>query len=259
MFDDIVLEDDQKALLAQIVEAERSVPKEKRGRFLVAQLIAEPFDTFIHPGGPRLEGHFEDVEILAGAGLVTIGYTSQGTPNFYVTPTGFRYYAHLKTETDPEDTVQNDIRRYVGSHLFQRDHPRSLAKWSQAERLLWGSDSTQQLTTVGHLCREAMQEFGDEVLALYSVPEPYPPKLHTVARLRAVVASRRPATSSTVAALFDALIGYWGAVADLAQRQEHGAEREAEDLRWEDARRLVFQTVTVFYEIHRALRWSQSG
>ena len=163
MFEHIVLEDEQRELLSQIVETERSLPRERRGRFILVQLHSEPFDTFIHTGGPQLEGHFEDVEILAAAGLLAIGYNSQGTPTFYVTPTGFQYYEHMKRTGAPDETVQEEIRRYITGNRFRTEHPRSFAKWSQAEELLWSTDSKEQLTTVGHLCREAAQEFAGGV------------------------------------------------------------------------------------------------
>jgi hypothetical protein len=51
----------------------------------------------------------------------------------------------------------------------------------------------------------------------------------------------------------DALIAYWGTVSDLLQRQEHGAQREGHDLVNEDARRVVFHTCLVIYELDRAI------
>ena len=55
--------------------------------------------------------------------------------------------------------------------------------------------------------------------------------------------------SSSVRAHLDAVIVYWGTVSDLVQRQEHGAAKEGEALTWEDARRVVFQTVNLFHEL----------
>ena len=49
---------------------------------------------------------------------------------------------------------------------------------------------------------------------------------------------------------------YWGTVSDLVQRQEHGAQREGKQLVWEDARRVVFQTANVMFEIDRSLMFS---
>jgi hypothetical protein len=51
----------------------------------------------------------------------------------------------------------------------------------------------------------------------------------------------------------EALLAYFGTVSDLVQRQEHGAQREGAPLRWEDARRVVFQTAMVMLELDRAL------
>jgi hypothetical protein len=171
-------------------------------------------DAFIHSGGPRLTGHLEDVEVLSSCGLVTIGYGPRGTPNFYVTPIGFKYYEHLKCRSTPAEAVEDEIRRHLFSDQFKQNHQRSFAKWSQAEHLLWSSESREQLTTIGHLCREAMQEFADELLQIYSVPGPHPPKDKTVARVQAAVAANRTTLGVSVAALLDALIPYWGTVAE---------------------------------------------
>jgi hypothetical protein len=51
----------------------------------------------------------------------------------------------------------------------------------------------------------------------------------------------------------DALLGYWGTVSDLIQRQEHGGQKEGQSLVWEDGRRVVFQTAVVMFEIDRSL------
>lgn len=64
---------------------------------------------------------------------------------------------------------------------------------------------------------------------------------------------RAPGLSERVRAFLEALLAYWGTVSDLANRQEHGATREGESLVAEDARRLVFQTMLVMYELDRAL------
>jgi len=54
--------------------------------------------------------------------------------------------------------------------------------------------------------------------------------------------------------LAEALIVYWGTVADLTQRQEHGAQRDQAPLTWEDSRRVVTQTLMVMYELDRELQ-----
>ena len=73
------------------------------------------------------------------------------------------------------------------------------------------------------------------------------------AKVRAVLVTSA-IQSPAVRATLDSLVSYWGAIADLAQRQEHGAQKEGEALVWEDARRLVFHTTFVMVELDRALR-----
>ena len=42
-------------------------------------------------------------------------------------------------------------------------------------------------------------------------------------------------------------------MSDLAQKQEHGGQKEGEPLVWEDTRRIVFQTILVMFEIDKSL------
>jgi hypothetical protein len=60
-------------------------------------------------------------------------------------------------------------------------------------------------------------------------------------------------TSEKVGAFASALLHYWGTLIDLVSRQEHRASTEAAELNFEDARRVVFQTLVVMFEIDRAL------
>jgi hypothetical protein len=55
--------------------------------------------------------------------------------------------------------------------------------------------------------------------------------------VKAAVDINRKRLGQRVHAMLDALLHYWGTVADLSQRQEHNP-----DLAVEDARQLVFQT-----------------
>jgi hypothetical protein len=120
--------------------------------------------------------------------------------------------------------------------------------------MLWGSDASQSFTTIGHLCREAVREFASVAERTYAKPNPDLKPDATVAKIRALLESRKAGQSKAVAAFLDALLSYWGTVSDLVQRQEHGAEKEGEDLTWEDARRVVVHSLLVMYEVDRALR-----
>jgi hypothetical protein len=98
-----------------------------------------------------------------------------------------------------------------------------------------------------------MQEFASELVELYAARNADDDRADDVARVRAVLKAAGDRISGTVAAFIDTLVAYWGTVSDLAQRQEHDAQREGETLTWEDARRLVFQSAIVMYEVDRVL------
>jgi hypothetical protein len=150
--------------------------------------------------------------------------------------------------------VESRIREYLSQAELKKMHFAALAKWEQAEQLLWAADSAQQFTTVGHLCREALQEFAGSIAAQHRVDVSNIDAAKTVSRLRAVLAARANSLGTTEKPFLDALVAYWGSLSDLIQRQEHGALREGEDLVWEDGRRAVFQTCVVMFEVSRALK-----
>ena len=136
---------------------------------------------------------------------------------------------------------------------FQRKYPTGYQKWSQAEKLLGQTDTEQQLTTIGHLCREAIQGFSEALVDHHKPPNVTDDKAKSVARVRAILEMRRQQLGSTERRFLDALLAYWGAITDLIQRQEHGALKKGEMLVWEDARRVVFHTAIVMFEIDKAI------
>ncbi len=76
----------------------------------------------------------------------------------------------------------------------------------------------------------------------------------TVERPRTIIKETAPSKKSkSVEKFLYALIAYWGALSDLVQRQEHGANKEGEQLVWEDARRVVFHTCVVMFELGRSI------
>ena len=245
------LEPEQDELLCMVAEAARNVPRSQRQKFLVAQTMGG--DILIHPGLPGdMEIYAGDVEILANQGLVALSHTSNNTLAFDVSPSGFRYYAELKRLSgSPVQRVEKTIRVHLDSAPFEQRFPKALRLWSEAEVKLWTPDADQQLTTIGHSCREAMQEFAAALVLEYAPSNVDPDPTHIVARTRQVLQVGMPV--GRVRDFLDALLAYWGTVSDLVQRQEHGAQKEGEPLLLEDARRVVFQTALVMFEISRAL------
>lgn len=251
----VVLESEQEELLITLVEAARSLPREKHQKFWYSETLGNVQGAIIHPGLSReTRVPRGDIEILASQGLVQLDYGSRGTPMFDVTPIGFRYYEMLKRQHgESVERVEAMMKQYLNGVSFKAVYPIAFTKWQSAEDALWSSDSALALTTIGHLCREAMQKFATELVQRLT-PDPVDPdKAHTVSRLRAVIAKASSGMSAAEQQLLDALLGYWGAVSDMVQRQEHGAAKEGSPLVWEDGRRVVFQTAVVMFEIARAL------
>ena len=145
-------------------------------------------------------------------------------------------------------------RAYLVSDVFKQQYGAAYAKWIQAEVALWGEESANNLTTIGHLCREALQEFVSILVARHEPSKVNPDKTKTVDRMRSVLDHCGEQLGTTVTPFLAALLAYWGTLMDLVQRQEHGAQKEGEPLGWDDARRVVFQTAVVMFEIDRSLK-----
>lgn len=231
------------------------MPREARAGFLTVETMNDPQATFIHARAPglQLSGSRADAEVLSGAGLLRMSFNSRDTPIFFVLPEGIAYYENLMNEQGPAKAVESEIERFLAADEFRRDHLAALGKWQQATKLLWAADSHEQLTTIGHLCRECLQEFAQSLAIKHGVDVTEVEPTKTVARIKAVLATRAKASRSAESAFLDALTAYWGSLSDLVQRQEHGALKEGTPLSWEDARRVVFQTCIVMYEVDRAL------
>jgi hypothetical protein len=249
------LEDEQHELLAKFVEAHRSTPQERRGAFIASQIHNQPQATFLHSRvhGLSFQGSMSDAEILADAGFLRMSYGSGDNVTISVLPQGIEVYQKKKGSSPPLDTMSADFHKFIFSVEFRTIHPAAFAKWERAAELLWAADSAQHLTTIGHLCREALQEFAASLAREHRVDVSTIEPAKTVARLQKIVADL-PTGGTTKRAFLSALLAYWGTVSDLVQRQEHGAQREGAPLVWEDARCVVFQTCIVMFEISRGVR-----
>ena len=148
------------------------------------------------------------------------------------------------------------MTRHLGSSSFRASHLKSLKTFEQAETLLRSAENVENATAIGHHCREALQHFVEELVQAHRPPNVETDKAKTVNRLRSIIDHKKENLGETTSELLNALIRYWRASSDLVQRQEHGAQRDPESLVWEDSRRVVFQTLVVMYEVHRALAGS---
>jgi hypothetical protein len=254
IFKRVLLTPEQKEVLMRMVEAARSLPKNKREKFALVEFGGE--DELLHKGlssdNTRVFGG--DLEELGRKGFLTVSYGSRGTPSYDITPEGFAYYEYLKKSMgEPTERVENTIRSYLEAETFRAKYPQAYAKWSEAESMLWGSDSERQLSTIGHLLREAIQEFATALVDRYQPSNVDADKGHDKNRLIAVLKHLESRLGETEVDVLDALIRYWDKVSNLIQRQEHGGQRSKQALLWEDGRRAVFQTLVLIFEVDRSL------
>jgi hypothetical protein len=249
----VLLEAEQEQLLGTLVEASRTVADRSERWFLLAVLMN---GTTVEGGGLQeaLEVEDDDVEMLIEADLLRVGRRTESMVEFRVKPEGEQYYAQMKTRAgEPVQEAEDDTRRYLDSEPFRTRYPAAHRSFAEAERLLWGADSRRQLTAVGHHTREALQAFATALVERHKPPAVNLNPTHTLDRLSTVVQMHRPTLGDRRSDFLDALFGYWREVVNLAQRQEHGGQKEGESLVWEDARRVVLHTAVVMIEIARTL------
>lgn len=257
-FQAIDLLENQKQIFLELVKADQSVPTKDQGRFIVSETMNSP-PSVLHVGiSERLVVGKGDLDSLSDGNLLRL-VRKQGTQTFHITPFGFRYAEWLRGHMgEPLLRVSEDVRSYLGSSNFKTQYKVAFQKWTQAEAALWGDDSANQLTTIGHLCREVLQDFCTVLVEKYTPKNVNTDKAKIVSRLKSVFECFHPALRQNVKGLLDALVVYWGSLIDLVQRQEHGGTKEGEPLTWEDAQRVVFHTAVVMWEIDRALSKTQN-
>jgi hypothetical protein len=256
MFETPHLEDVQTELLMFLVEASRNVSRERRQKFLVVQDHSSRLASIIHPGLPKdyPGGYIGDIDTLANQGFLNITNRNSGSISFDLLPLSFEYYEYIrKQQGESIKRVEITMSSYLNSQYFQTKYPDVFEKWSESEKMLWKSKTNKQYTIIGHLCRESQQLYASRLIDIIK-PENYDNNpAHTIARIRSILSHHQDHFGKDEMAFCDALLSYWGAVNDLIQRQEHGAQKEGKPLSWEDGRRVVFHTMIVMYEIDKFL------
>jgi hypothetical protein len=243
------LDEFQRRLLATLVEASRRLPDEARPSFFYSHVFGDQHPRIDHPG-LREETHisFGDIEVMSRAGLLIHRRQIHGMGNIDLTPAAFELYERIKREEgSPVARVEADLRSFIDSAAFRAKYGHAYDNWSKAADLLWKADRRPgDPSTIGHLCREAMQDFAAVLVGAPAPPSPDPDRAKTVLRLRQALGG---VTSATHRAFNEALLAYWGALSDLVQRQEHAGAKDGTPVTWDDARRVVFQTAVVMFEI----------
>ena len=248
-FDQIILEPEQQDLFIKMVEMIRSVPRENRSPMIEAN--SSDGTCLIMPKG-EIEGFAHgDPDALASAGLLRMDYGSR-SKRYTILPIGFKYYEWLiKQQGKPVERIEQQIFRYLEFEEFKKQYHVAYRKLKEAEEKLWSADKEEHFTTIGHLCREVMQEFADQLHTKVMDRPSNEPKSHDKNRIRAIIEAKKAQIGKTLRPFVDALYAYWDALSDLVQRQEHGGQKEGEPVSWEDSRRIVFQTTNLMFELHK--------
>jgi hypothetical protein len=245
------LEAEQIQLLGRLVTAARAVEPSRR-IFTVA--ARPPNGDFITGAGLERPALRSDVDALEHAQTIRPLMTWESGMQFVITPLGFTVIDDA-ADREPVWRMEETIMRYLDSRQFASAYPLALQRWKEATELLWGPTAAAEITTIGHKLRESVQEFASALVERHRPINAPPEVTKTVARLKAVIATAR-APSAKPSIVIQALVAYWGEVNDLLQRQVHGAQKEGSPLTLEDARRAVFHTAIVMYEVDAVLKGS---
>jgi hypothetical protein len=250
---------DQEELLMTLVDAWYELPHDLRESFTIIDSSSET-SIIVHPGLPnkQIEIHQSDFQILLTSGLITfkLGESSQ----FFIHPYGFENYQTLKLKSgEPIQRVEKHIENYLNADTFRSKYSAAYNEWVKAEALLWKDNSIDEMKTIGHHCRVALQEFASVLIKLYPSPDSEQNKEKTKNRILDVIKLKKSQLGEKENKLLeasvtylDSLFSYFDSVNGLAQRQEHGLP-EGEFLKLEDGRRVVFQTAVIMFEIDRSL------
>lgn len=257
-FERVDLEGEQQRLLLEIVETYKQGTRE-RGEFWFSKTNSG--SRLQHMGSDRTwhEVPDHDLAALRRSGLLDMRRGGGRYPPLIhtVSPFGLRYYDWVRSQdAEPVGQVEEAVRELVDSDWFVGRYPASHAAWSSAVAMLWSPDVDRNLSQIGHSCREAMQDFAEELATRACMLDDVDSdKQHTVSRVRDVLAEKGPPGSR--AAFNGALVAYWGELSDQVMRQEHAGQKEGEPIGWEDARRVVLHTLVVMYEVARVAEAGQ--
>ncbi len=246
---------EHEATLVALVEASRGLPGGRREPFAAIRPETDDYLSILHPGlpGRELQVYPADLKELANEGMFVIHSQSDGYWSFDLTQLAFDTYSAIQQRRgEALNRIEQPTRQYLAGKRFSDRHPEADAKWRQAEALLWDSDSENHYSTIGHLCREAMQSFGTSLLAHYPTEGAAENVAATKSRIESVVRTHAQLGERRMQ-FVTALLALWKAVVDLGQRQEHGAFKESDPLTWEDGRRLVQYTMMAMHEIDTVL------
>ena len=249
-----ILEEEQINLFCQIVDAHRNVIPSKRTDFIVTRDSTS--DSMLHPGFSNgwADVVIVDLRILDNSGLIKI-YNSNNPHtefSFTLTSLGFQYYEYIKDKSiSPIERIQKETLNFINIPSFEQRYKNAFLKWKESEKLLWSTNTEINISTVGHLCSEALQDFLDILISRHHLGKDYPQKDKTKGRVKALINNRKSTSSDTILKLLEKFYEFWDMLNELVQRQEHYGLKERETIVLEDAKRVVLYTVIIMQELDK--------
>lgn len=234
-------------LLMTLVDAAMAVPRPQR-RFYVRTPLGASGAVNVFGAEVSIPAAPQDLSTLSDEKLIQRQhFKSSGSYGFFILPLGFKVVEELRRRGEPQEAPEVTVERYIDASEFRAGHPMAHARLRDARNLV-AADPVGNATRIGHECREAIMAFADSLADRHGVAGNVPAD-KTIDKVRAVIDRHREDLGEKATAFLDALLGYWGAVIDITQRQEHAAAREGEQLTAADARRVLFYTGLVMYEL----------
>jgi hypothetical protein len=252
-FDDIEFLPETEALFCEMVETTMKATRASGRQFVIAQHMGGSHMIFVGP--PRRD--WEDVDEgaltdLATYGLLQLGYSSRGTPNYRVSSDGHRYYRYLQERRGtPVVQVEEMIRRLIDGEAFSRRYPKSVAALSKATQLLWtGETDDQTASELGAALRATLQDFVDELLQRLGVHSTLS-REQPISRLREAVDAIRDRIGAREQAVMNKLVE----LADVELREVqriHHVRHEGPVKGWDEMRRATFVLTLLIHELDLA-------
>lgn len=190
------------------------------------------------------------IEDLAAYGLLHVGYSRKGTPNYRVGSEALAFYRWImEQEGTGVAQVEEQVQRVIEGDAFAQAHPGAAHHLREAFALLWsGRTDDQVVSEVGDHLRKAIMDLTTDLIGGGGDQE------RPIARLterlnQATVSDRERAVLSQLVEL-----------ARVSLRLDHRlnhirdeADQGEPPATWEEVRRAAFATSLVCYELSRAL------
>ncbi len=142
--------------------------------------------------------------------------------------------------------ISNYLKDFLTKGDLQQKYPKAFNKWAEADKLLWMKKEDEN-TTIGHKCRECLQEFASELIIKLEIENADDDIKHVKNRLKSVLNECN--IGKTLPKFIERFYSYIDIINDLVQKQEHGASKENVNLTWNDSRRVVFHTALIMLEV----------